>query len=152
MRRTSRALIYGVPGKRERCPACGTSRLYDLDLLPLRRPVGGCRTGFVTGCDDCGLVFSNPQPTPDWISKGRGRHTWARLRVLAQRVQAPLEPPSPPSDAARNAVRRYHAGIEGRPLLERLGLYRLAARTAEGRRRAVTIRKSGNSPVGSVFT
>jgi len=335
MRSTSRALIYRVPRECVRCPACGSSRLYELDLLPLRRSADGCRTGFVSGCDDCGLVFSNPQPTPealtrfyspagewgsrrvggagtagepgdathgrswskvfepireelsvttpphgarvldfgcgrgklldalqecgwdtwgvetavdtafprhhrldavpdtpvfdlivashvfehvtdplgllrrlaracriggyllvgvprfdtlpihrdykyvingrahvtaytwpclqgllarsgwkpvapppDRISKGRGRYTYARLRVLARRVEEHVEPAPSPADAARHAVRRYHADIAGRPLLERLGLYRLAARSAEARRRrAIRIRKSGKTVV-----
>jgi SAM-dependent methyltransferase len=326
----SRALVYRVPHECERCPACGSSRLYELDLLPLRRPVNGCRTGFVSGCDDCGLVFSNPQPTaeelsrfygpagewvsrrardtatappideprgrswsrafdpireklsvispppgarvldfgcgtgklldalqecgwqtfgvetavdaafprhvrldavpdmpvfdlivahhvfehvtdplgllrqfaracrvggyllvgvprfdtlpihrdykyvinghahvtaytwpclqgllaragwkpvappPDRLSKGQGRHTYARLRVLARRVEEHVEPAPSPAEAARTAIRRYHADIGGRLLLERLGLYRLAARRAEARRkRAIHMRKRG---------
>ena len=69
MHAISRALIYGVPRECERCPSCGSPRLYELDLLPLRRPVNGCRTGFVSGCDDCGLVFSNPQPTPGELTR-----------------------------------------------------------------------------------
>jgi SAM-dependent methyltransferase len=63
MRSAARALIYSVPCESERCPACQSRQLYELDLLPLRPPVHGYRTGFVSGCDDCGLVFSNPQPT-----------------------------------------------------------------------------------------
>ena len=331
MHAISRALIYGVPRECERCPSCGSSRLYELDLLPLRRPVNGCRTGFVSGCDDCGLVFSNPQPTPgeltrfysptgewglrrvggagntgepgdathgrswskafdpiresvttpprgakvldfgcgngelldalqecgwdtwgietavddsfprhhrldavpdtpvfdlivanhvlehvtdplgllrqfaragriggyllvgvprfdtlpihrdykyvingrahvtaytwpclqnllaragwkpvapppDRISKGRKGHTYARLRVIARRMAEHVEPARSPADAARHAVRRYHADIEGRPLLERLGWYRLAALSAEARRKhAIRIRKAGRS-------
>ena len=65
LRSLSRALIYSAPRECQRCPACGSTRLYDLDLLPLRQTVNGSRTGFVSGCDECGLVFSNPQPTPE---------------------------------------------------------------------------------------
>ncbi len=328
MRSISRALIYGVPRECESCPSCGSPRIYVLDLLPLRHPVNGCRTGFVSGCDGCGLVFSNPPPTPealrhfysppgewgsrrvggagdtgqsgdatrgrswsrvfdpihefvttprpgakvldfgcgngklldalqecgwdtwgvetavddafprhhrldavpdtsvfdlivanhvlehvtdplgllrqfaragriggyllvgvprfdtlpihrdykyvingrahvtaytwpclqgllaragwqpvapppDRISKGGGRHTYARLRVIARRVEEHVEPAPSPAEAARHALRRYYADVEGRPLLERLGWYRLAARCAEARRRhAIRIRKS----------
>jgi SAM-dependent methyltransferase len=64
----ARTFVYGVPGECEQCPACGSRRLYDLDVLPLRFP-GRRQTGFVSGCDDCGLVFSNPLPSPDELSR-----------------------------------------------------------------------------------
>ena len=75
------------------------------------------------------------EPPPDRLSGDQGPHTCARLRVLAQRVEEHVEPPPSPARAARTAIRRYHADVDGRLLLERLGLYRLAARTAETRRR-----------------
>jgi SAM-dependent methyltransferase len=60
----ARALVYNVPEECEACPACASPRLFDLDLIIL--VVNGRRqTGFVSGCDECGLVFTNPQPTPD---------------------------------------------------------------------------------------
>ena len=109
MRRTPRALIHRAPGEQDHCPACGGSRLYELDLRPLRRPVVGCRTG--------------------------------------------VEPLRSPAAAARDAVRKYHASVEGRPLLERLGLFRLAGRAAEGRRRrAVSDRKSKKHIRGHLVT
>jgi SAM-dependent methyltransferase len=58
-RRALQRLIYRAPGERDDCPACGSPALHDFDVLPLR----GGRTGFVCGCDECGLVFSNPLPT-----------------------------------------------------------------------------------------
>lgn len=89
-------------------------------------------------------------PPPDRVSKGRGRQTSARLRVVAQRVKEHLEPAPSPAAAARGAVRRYHADIEGRSLLGRLGWHRLAARSAEARRRhAIGIRKSAKRAVGA---
>jgi SAM-dependent methyltransferase len=85
-------------------------------------------------------------PPPDRTSKGQGRHTYARLRVLARRVEEHVEPMPSPADAARTAIRRYHAEVQGRPLLERLGLYRLAARSAEARRKhAIRTRKSAKT-------
>ena len=332
LRRASRALVYRVPGEQDRCPACGATQIFDLDVLPLRRPVGGYRTGFVSGCEDCGLVFRNPvstpedlkrfyspeggwgapgaaplersearsrswsrafqpirsqlsvtkpppgarvldfgcgrgrlldsfqefgwetwgidtavgeafsrhrrlddipdvpmfdlvvashvlehvtdplgllrqlsracrvggflfvgtprldtlpvhrdynyvingrahvsaftwpclqgllaragwspvAPPPDRISKGGGgRHTYARLRVLAQRVEIGVEPLQFPADSARTAIRQYQAALE-RPLFERLQMFRLAARQAERHRtRAIRDRKS-NKHVGSL--
>ena len=58
-RLVSQRLIYRAPGERDDCPACGSPALRDFDVLPLRAG----RTGFVCGCNECGLVFSNPQPT-----------------------------------------------------------------------------------------
>jgi SAM-dependent methyltransferase len=52
-----------LPGECDRCPACGSSALFDLDLHVLRKPIEGRRTAFISGCDGCGLVFRNPQPT-----------------------------------------------------------------------------------------
>jgi len=59
-RRVSQRLIYRASGERDDCPVCGSRALHDLDVLPLRAG----RTGFVCACDECGIVFSNPQPTP----------------------------------------------------------------------------------------
>jgi hypothetical protein len=69
MHSTARACIYRAPGECQCCPSCGSSRLYELDLLTLQRPINGCRTGFVSGCDGCGLVFSNPQPTAEELRR-----------------------------------------------------------------------------------
>jgi SAM-dependent methyltransferase len=51
--------VYRAPGERDDCPACGSSDLFDLDVLSLR----ASRTGFATGCESCGIVFSNPVPS-----------------------------------------------------------------------------------------
>jgi len=61
-------LVYRAPNERETCPACGSGRLEDLDLLELREEIRGRRTGFVCGCVDCGLVFANPLPAPDAVA------------------------------------------------------------------------------------
>ena len=64
-RRLSQWIVYRAPGERDDCPACGSRALFDLDVLSLR----AARTGFVCACDGCGLVFSNPLPTPDDLSQ-----------------------------------------------------------------------------------
>jgi SAM-dependent methyltransferase len=82
---------------------------------------------------------------PDRVPKGGGRTTASRLRVFARRSDQAPPLPVDPAAAARSAMREYHRGIEGRPLVERLGWYRLAARRAEaGRRRGKRVRKSAN--------
>ena len=65
LRRLSQRLVYRAPGERDECPACGSREIFDLDVLPLR----AARTGFVCVCDECGLVFSNPIPTPDDLAQ-----------------------------------------------------------------------------------
>ena len=321
LRSLARSLVYHVPGECECCPACGSPRLYDLNLRVLRNVIAGRKTGFVSGCETCGLVFANPQPSaaelaqlyspegkwglrrgeaepvaqvpamprgrawarmfdpirgtlsvrsphpgaavmdfgcgtgklldslqesgwstfgiepamdhafrrhqrlevvpdvpsfdlivaehvlehtpdplrllrqfaaasrpggfmfvsvprldtlpehrdykyvlqghvhitaytwpclhallaragwspvappPDVTPKGRGRRTRSKLRVLARRVEGPIESPSRPAQAARAAFRAYYAQHDDRPMLERMGLFRLAAVSAEARRR-----------------
>jgi 2-polyprenyl-3-methyl-5-hydroxy-6-metoxy-1,4-benzoquinol methylase len=73
-RTLSQRFVYQAPGERNDCPACGSHALFDLDVLPLR----AARTGFVSGCDDCGLVFSNPQPTAAELEEFYGASgSWA---------------------------------------------------------------------------
>src|SRR5262245_18431572 len=60
-----RSLVYGAPQERQTCPACDSRRVSHLDVLTLRRPIDGRRTGFITFCDGCGLVFANPQPSAE---------------------------------------------------------------------------------------
>jgi SAM-dependent methyltransferase len=85
VRRLSQRLIYRAPGERDDCPACGSRALHDFDVLPLR----AARTGFVCGCDACGLVFSNPQPDPrDLEVFYSDSGTWAAAR---QHLDHPAE-------------------------------------------------------------
>jgi SAM-dependent methyltransferase len=39
-----------------------------LDVMTLPRQVTGRRLGFVTGCRECGVLFSNPLPTPEHLA------------------------------------------------------------------------------------
>ena len=66
--RALRALIYQAPGENVHCPTCASPRLDDLDVLPVRRSGRGVQLGFVCGCDDCGVVFSNPLPSVDEVT------------------------------------------------------------------------------------
>jgi SAM-dependent methyltransferase len=62
------------------------------------------------------------------ISSGSAQPTPVRLRVLARRVDGTLPIPASPDRGVREAVNGYYKGVEDRPLLARLGLFRLAAR------------------------
>jgi SAM-dependent methyltransferase len=75
-------------------------------------------------------------PPPDVLPRGRVKQTASRLRVVARRAERAVDLPASPADAAQDAVRRYLAGVQGRPLFERLEWYRIAARRAEARRRS----------------
>ena len=115
MRRASRAFVYHVPGEQDCCPACGASQIFDLDVLPLRRSIDGCRTGFVSGCEDCGLVFRNPvltaedlkqfySPDGGWGAPGaaplerkeRSSRSWSRA---FQPIRSELSVTRPPAGA-----------------------------------------------------
>jgi SAM-dependent methyltransferase len=45
------------------CPGCASPRLTVLDALPIVRDARGRRVSFVTGCHECGLLFTNPLRT-----------------------------------------------------------------------------------------
>jgi hypothetical protein len=70
-------------------------------------------------------------PPPDFVAQRGGRRTSARLQVVARRVDAPGALPANPGAIAREAMRAYHAQIASRPLIARLGFFRLAARHVE---------------------
>jgi len=42
------------------CPACLSSRITVLDVIPTLRDGHGRLIAFITGCRDCGLLFTNP--------------------------------------------------------------------------------------------
>jgi SAM-dependent methyltransferase len=60
--------IYRAPRELTRCPACSSPRLDALALHKLPAALDGRRTGLVSGCEDCGLVFVNPSPSEDALA------------------------------------------------------------------------------------
>jgi SAM-dependent methyltransferase len=115
-RRLAQVCVYRAPGERDDCPACASTRLFDLDVLPLRAG----KTGLVCGCDACGLVFSNPLPTPRQLTEfyspmgawaadrrdlpeaprelpGRAGGTWARM---FDPIRGALDVTAPPPGAS----------------------------------------------------
>jgi SAM-dependent methyltransferase len=48
-----------------RCPACASAHITVLDVFPIVRDFKGRRLSFLTGCDDCGLLFANPLRTQE---------------------------------------------------------------------------------------
>jgi SAM-dependent methyltransferase len=47
------------------CPACGSSALALLDVLRVRADMTGRKLAFLTGCEGCGLLFTDPSPDPE---------------------------------------------------------------------------------------
>ena len=80
--RAARSVIFRAPGELERCSACESRRLVALGVHRLARPVAGRRTGFISGCEDCGLVFVNPLPSDDALASMYGpKGEWGLART-----------------------------------------------------------------------
>ena len=63
--RAVRFPLHRVPSETRHCPACSGSRLRLLEPISLYHSKHESRTGFATGCEDCGLLFVNPPPDPE---------------------------------------------------------------------------------------
>lgn len=59
---------YRAPSENGACPACASAAIRHLDTLPLTGH-SGKRVGFISGCDDCGLAFANPRPSPEDLER-----------------------------------------------------------------------------------
>ena len=58
-----------LPDEATTCPGCGSSRIRLFDVIAIARDRQGRRVSFITGCDECGLLFSNPPPTRDDLDR-----------------------------------------------------------------------------------
>ena len=68
------------------CPACGSTRLTLLDAFPVVRNAKKRLVSFLTGCYECGLLFSNPLPTEAEIERLYGRGgKWADMHSERRR-------------------------------------------------------------------
>jgi SAM-dependent methyltransferase len=80
-RSLAQALIYRMPNESDRCPACESSCLFDLDLIRFRR---SSSLGFVTCCGSCGLVFTNPIPSQEELAQFYSpAGEWSKTRPAA---------------------------------------------------------------------
>jgi SAM-dependent methyltransferase len=74
--------VYRAPRERERCPACASAPVVALAVHELRQPIGGRRTGLVSGCEECGLVFVNPPPSEAELAAFYAPEGgWAQARI-----------------------------------------------------------------------
>lgn len=88
-----RTFVYQAPRERDRCPACDSHRLAALAVHKLQTRIDGRRTGLVSGCEDCGLVFVNPPPSEVELSSMYApTGEWAEGRL---QDAAPAAPPKP---------------------------------------------------------
>jgi SAM-dependent methyltransferase len=91
------------------CPACHSPDIVLLDAVKISRDSHGRRVMFVTGCRECGLLFSNPLPTVEDLARHYAPGgAWAETRKVraarpsaASAGEAPVasasEPPSGPA-------------------------------------------------------
>ena len=72
------------------CPACRSARLALLDLLRVRGDLTGRRLAFLTGCEECGLVFVNPMPPAELLDRFYGEEgVWGEAHAeRAARIAA----------------------------------------------------------------
>ncbi len=63
--RALRLPLHRVASETRHCPACRGRRLRLLEPISLYHRKQESRTGFATGCEDCGLLFVNPPPDPE---------------------------------------------------------------------------------------
>jgi SAM-dependent methyltransferase len=64
------------------CTACGSSRLALLDVMRVRGDLTGRRLTFLTGCEDCGLLFCNPLPHVEQLAGFYGEAgVWAEAHA-----------------------------------------------------------------------
>jgi SAM-dependent methyltransferase len=106
---------YDLPGEQRRCPGCGGATVRHLQVLGYTRPIVPARRyGFISGCEQCGLVFANPLPAPALLDEtytpdgkwGRTRPDHEppvsrdRLTSIFRPVAAELDVLHPPAGAA----------------------------------------------------
>ena len=72
------------------CPGCESQRIVLLDAFSTPRGPAGRRVAFLSGCRGCGLLFSNPLPTPEHLERFySGEGEWASgLAARIGRVRA----------------------------------------------------------------
>ncbi len=68
------------------CPGCASPRITLLDSFGIPRDARRRRIRFLSGCYDCGLLFSNPLPPADQLATFYGDGgAWAARRVERRR-------------------------------------------------------------------
>ena len=98
------------------CPGCASTRIRFLDVLSIPRDVRGRRTLFLSGCDGCGLLFTNPIPASEQLEEYYGDDGPYRAHVVeageARRRERKTRPrarekPQRATDRLLDAVKTY---------------------------------------------
>jgi SAM-dependent methyltransferase len=112
------------PDEATKCPGCASESIRTLDVLPVHRDIKGRRTLFVSGCEECGLLFTNPVPTSDQLEHYYGDEGPYRTHVVeaaeARRLERKKRPraaqrPVRAADRLLNAIAPYVPVHQPRP-------------------------------------
>ena len=80
-----------APNETTACPACASADIQAVDVISIPRHSTGRGVAFVTGCRDCGLLFTNPLPSPEDLKRFYAPGgTWASAHT-AQAASLQLE-------------------------------------------------------------
>jgi SAM-dependent methyltransferase len=102
-------LWLSFPTEVNACPACRSRRIVLLEPFKIPRDAKGRRVSYLTGCHECGLLFANPQPSPQDLERqyapdGAWRH--GREARAAKRVDRPAASRDP-RDVVLEALARF---------------------------------------------
>jgi 2-polyprenyl-3-methyl-5-hydroxy-6-metoxy-1,4-benzoquinol methylase len=65
------------------CPACASPDIWAVDVISIPRRSTGRAVAFVTGCRDCGLLFTNPLPSAEELKRFYAPGgTWASAHTV----------------------------------------------------------------------
>ena len=88
------------PDEASVCPACASSRITVLDVIPTVRDSKGRLVSLVTGCHECGLLFTNPQRSREelqayYAAEGPWTELVQEQRRLRTKARTPDRKPIP---------------------------------------------------------
>ena len=93
------------------CPGCASPRIVPVDVFRIPQDARRRRVRLVTGCRDCGLLFSNPQPLSEQLAAFYGDGgEWAvsyaeRIRWLETKTRKnPSGKPRPAGSGKRDVL------------------------------------------------
>lgn len=122
--RSSWALLsYHPAGEALSCPSCGSQRLEVLDFgaRTIRPRLDPDRVYLVSGCPSCGLIFTNPPPTPEYLAAYYGAQGGWNQRgneVRSEPALAGRRRPSGKTQLGQIVARAAQAGMTNPAVLD----------------------------------